>query len=142
MKDPRGSLGTVLTHTGRIYSIAGSGVKSNLNSCEYLDTNEPFERQEWKYGPSLEVPRHAVASTFSLETKKIYCVGGWKFGTTSCSSLDSLIVNATHNATSITPESSPTLEERKPLTENEWRACPRLPTARKLHGVCSKNSKI
>ena len=56
--------------------------------------------------------------------------------------LTRFIVNASHNATSITPESSSTLEERKPLTENEWRACPRLPTARKLHGVCSKNSKI
>ena len=73
MKDPRGSLGTVLTHTGRIYSIAGSGVKSNLNSCEYLDTNEPFERQEWKYGPSQKFVTRCIH--IFAGTKKMYCVG-------------------------------------------------------------------
>ena len=39
MNEPRGSLGVVFTDTGLIYSIAGSGVKSNLNSCEYLNVN-------------------------------------------------------------------------------------------------------
>jgi len=43
MNEPRGSLGVVFTDTGLIYSIAGSGVKSNLNSCEYLNVNKPLK---------------------------------------------------------------------------------------------------
>eukprot|EP00943_MAST-04B_sp_MAST-4B-sp1_P006301 g6301.t1 len=127
MNEPRGSLGVVLTDIGRIYSIAGSGVKSNLNSCEYLNANEPLKDQQWKLCASLEIPRHALSATFSIKSRKIYCVGGWKYGKESCATLDALEVQG---------------NEDKEKQEGRWVSCPRLLTARKLHGVCSKNNKI
>ena len=155
MNEPRGSLGVVFTDTGLIYSIAGSGVKSNLNSCEYLNVNKPLKEQNWTYGASLEVPRHALSATYSIESKKIYCVGGWKYGKESCATLDSLHFmnnnnngNMTNTTTTTTQEGQQEHHQQTEIVVEEeelqkkWISCPRLITARKLHGVCSKNNKI
>ena len=47
MKEPRGSLGVAASSEGILFALAGSGVDSNLSTCEYLDLRQPEEEQEW-----------------------------------------------------------------------------------------------
>jgi len=124
LQEPRGSLGVVLNNAGVLFAIAGSGVKSNLATCEYLDLKEPLERQEWKYLKSVEIPRHALAATTTNGGKHVYCVGGWKYGTLACKAVDKLDV------------------EGAGFSSSEWTPCAPMLSERKLHGVASVGNKI
>lgn len=124
LQEPRGSLGVVLNNDGVLFAIAGSGVNSNLATCEYLDLKEPLDRQEWKYLKSVGIPRHALAATSTNGGKHVYCVGGWKYGTLACKAMDRLNV------------------EGREFTSSEWTPCAPMLSERKLHGVASLENKI
>lgn len=70
----RGSHGAVAVG-GYIYSIAGGGIDSNLNTCEVFDT----KKQTWDQVSSLSTPRHALTAVTTGDGK-IYAVGGWQYG--------------------------------------------------------------
>jgi tRNA pseudouridine38-40 synthase len=128
MKEPRGSLGVAASSEGILFALAGSGVDSNLSTCEYLDLRQPEEEQEWKFFESVEVPRHALAGASTNQGKKIYCIGGWKYGTVACTSVDCMDLGNKVDGENV--------------VSKKWVQCAPMLAERRLHGTASVDNCI
>lgn len=83
MEEPRDQLAVCLGKDNKIYAIGGFGGKNNepLKSVQIFD----FRTQKWHRGPSLNIPRRALAAAALADG--IYAIGGFD-GTTHLNSVE------------------------------------------------------
>eukprot|EP00466_Bigelowiella_natans_P011592 jgi/Bigna1/42487/e_gw1.65.67.1 len=132
--EPRGSLAMAAVGT-QVFAIGGSGIASNLDSCECLETSLSDDlKTPWQKCPTIGTARHALAATES--GGKIWVVGGWKYGDQSSGETECLDLRK-HFETNASNTNSEGGAGRY-----FWRPCSSLNVARKLHGLTSLGGKL
>ena len=115
------------TGTGLIFVMGGGGVDGNSDTVEYSSFCGSGNVRWQKLKGCLLSPRHAFGSVSCVEksrhcdgtTVNLFAVGGWKYGSVSCESVERLSF----------------LHPCDNLTACQWKLCAPLLTPRRLHSV-------
>lgn len=87
LNENRGSLGLAACGP-KLLAVAGSGLHSNLSSCEVLDLHVESQ-SPWEAGPELRSQaRHALSVCVKGDTE-VFAVGGWMHGVEGSTAVES-----------------------------------------------------
>lgn len=111
---------------GLVFAMGGGGVDGNLDTVESYRFDERSARVSvgrWQVlNGRLSCPRHAFGSVACMNNDKtvnLFAVGGWKYGSVSCESVDKLTFGSSCGD----------------FVSRQWDACAPLLKPRRLHSV-------
>eukprot|EP00956_Cyclotella_meneghiniana_P013801 scaffold20263_cov69-Cyclotella_meneghiniana.AAC.1 len=112
--------------TGLVFVMGGGGVDGNSDTVESYGFDKKSSRVstgKWQVlNGRLSSPRHAFGSVACINNDKtvnLFAVGGWKFGSVSCESVDKLTFESSCDD----------------IVSRQWDTCAPLLKPRRLHSV-------